>query len=164
MWFTWYFWKLSRSIKSKRLKCTSPSWFSIFSHWLLYGWKILSCWKWIGGPQFNSIWNGRDPRSELDHHPRAIYEENFHILRDCEQLLFANQQLNFNFGTVSFLLSVIHDSGKRYRSALFAFDMNSLNSIPVLLKGHLPMSIIPMESLLGIIDSSVSGSQKPKIA
>ena len=30
-----------------------------------------------------------------------IYEQNFHILRDCDQLLFANQQLNFNFDTQS---------------------------------------------------------------
>ena len=42
---------------------------------------------------------------------------------------------------------------KIYRSALFAFLMNILNSIPVLLKGHLPMSLIPMESLLAFMDS-----------
>ena len=83
----------------------------------------------------------------------AVYEQNFHILRDCDQLLFANQQLNFNFDTVSSLLSMIHASVKSYRSALFAFRMNILNSIPVLLKGHLPMSLIPMESLLAIMDS-----------
>ena len=47
---------------------------------------------------------------------------------------------------------MIHASVKNYRSALFAFRMNILNSIPVLLKGHLPMSLIPMESLLAIID------------
>ena len=83
----------------------------------------------------------------------AVYEQNFHILRDCDELLFANQQLNFNFDTISSLLSMIHASVKSYRSALFAFGMNILNSIPVLLKGHLPMSLIPMESLLAIMDS-----------
>ena len=83
----------------------------------------------------------------------AVYEQNFHILRDCDQLLFANQQLNFNFDTVSSLLSMIHASVKSYRSALFAFRVNILNSIPVLLKGHLPMSLFPMESLLVIMDS-----------
>ena len=31
----------------------------------------------------------------------AVHEQNSHILRDCDQLLFANQQLNFNFDTVS---------------------------------------------------------------
>ena len=74
------------------------------------------------------------------------------ILRDWDQLLFANQQLIFNFDTVSSLLSMIHSSVKSYRSALFAFCMNISNSIPVLLKGHLPMSLIPMESLLAIMD------------
>ena len=83
----------------------------------------------------------------------AVYEQNFHILRDCDQLFFANQQLNFNFDTVSSLLSMIHASVKSYRSALLAFRMNILNSIPVLLKGHLAMSLIPMESLLAIMDS-----------
>ena len=48
---------------------------------------------------------------------------------------------------------MIHASVKNYRSALSAFRMNILNSIPVLLKGHLPMSLIPMESLLAIMDS-----------
>ena len=79
----------------------------------------------------------------------AIYEQNFHILRDFDQLSFANQQLNFNFDTVS-LVSTIHASVKSYR---FAFRMKFLNSIPVLLKGHLLMSLIPIESLLVIMDS-----------
>ena len=83
----------------------------------------------------------------------AIYEQNFHILRDCDQLSFANQQLNFNFDTVSSLVWMIHASVKSYRFALFAFRMNFLNSIPVLLKGHLLMSLIPIESLLVIMDS-----------
>ena len=72
----------------------------------------------------------------------AINEQNFHILRDCDQLLFANQQPDFNSDTVSSLLSTIHASVKSYRSALFAFRMNILISIPVLLKGQLPMSLI----------------------
>ena len=83
----------------------------------------------------------------------AVYEQNFLLLRDCDQLLFANQQLNFNFDTVFSLLSMIHASVKSYRSALFAFRMNILNSIPVLLKGHLPMWLLPMELLLVIMDS-----------
>ena len=48
---------------------------------------------------------------------------------------------------------MIHASLKSYHSALFAFRMNILNSIPVLLKGHLPMSLIPMEALLAIMDT-----------
>ena len=42
----------------------------------------------------------------------AVNEQTFHILRDCDQLLFANQQPNFNFDTVSSLLSMIHASVK----------------------------------------------------
>ena len=83
----------------------------------------------------------------------AVYGQNFHILRDYDQILFANQQPNFNFDTISSLLPMIQASVKSYRSGLFAFRMNILNSIPVLLKGHLPMSLIPMELLLAIMDS-----------
>ena len=48
---------------------------------------------------------------------------------------------------------MIHASEESYRSALLVFRMSILNSIPVLLKGRLPMSLIPMESLLAIMDS-----------
>ena len=92
----------------------------------------------------------------------ANYEQNSHILRDCDQLLFANQQINFNFDTVSSLLSMTHARVKSYRSALFALFMKILNSIPVLLKGHLPMSLIPMESLLAIMDSVSLRQSKAK--
>ena len=42
---------------------------------------------------------------------------------------------------------------KSYPTTLFAFRMINLNSIAVVLKGHLSMSLIPMESLLAIMDS-----------
>ena len=83
----------------------------------------------------------------------SFYEQNFHILRDCDQFLSASQQPCFKFDIVFSLLSMIDASVKSYRSALFAFRMNILNSIPVLLKGNLPKSLIPMESLLAIMDS-----------
>ena len=82
-----------------------------------------------------------------------VFEHNFHVLRDCNQTLFSNQQLNFNFDTLSSLLAMIHASVKSYRAVLFAFRMNILNSIPVILRGHLPMSLVPTESLLAILRS-----------
>ena len=42
----------------------------------------------------------------------AFYEQMFHISRECDQLLIANQQLNFYFDIVSSLLSKIHASVK----------------------------------------------------
>ena len=57
-----------------------------------------------------------------------VFEHNFHIFRDCNQMLFSNQQLNFNLDTLSSLLSMVHASIKAFRSALFAFRMNILNS------------------------------------
>ena len=92
----------------------------------------------------------------------AIHAQTFHILRDCDQLLFTNQQLNFNFDTVSSLLSMIHANVKSFCSALFSYRLNILNSIPVLLEGHLPMSPMAMESLIAIMDSV--SLRQPKIA
>ena len=34
-------------------------------------------------------------------------ERNFHVLRDCTQILYSNQQLNFNLDTVASLLNLV---------------------------------------------------------
>ena len=41
-----------------------------------------------------------------------VFEKNFHLLRDCTQMLFSNQQLNFNFDTVASLLSIYTPTSK----------------------------------------------------
>ena len=82
-----------------------------------------------------------------------IFERNILILSNCEQLLFSNQQLNFNFDTVASLLSVIYADIKSYRWALYAYKVNILNSIPILLGKRLPMSLVPKDSLNAILHS-----------
>ena len=81
-----------------------------------------------------------------------VFEGNFHILRDCAQMLFPNQQLNFNFDTAAFL-SMLYADVKSYRTALYTYLMNVLNAIPTLLQQHLPMYLVPKESLLAILKS-----------
>ena len=88
-----------------------------------------------------------------------VFEKNFHILRDCSQMLFSNQQLNFNFDTVASLLAVLYADIKSYRSALYAYKINVQNSIPILLCKRLPMSSVPRDSLTAILES-VHDSQK----
>ena len=80
-------------------------------------------------------------------------ENNFHILRDCTQLLFSNQQLNFNFDTTASLLSLLYADVKSYRAAVYTYRTNILNSISTLLEQHLPMSIVPKASLMAILQS-----------
>ena len=89
----------------------------------------------------------------------ATIQGNFHILRDCTQTLFSNQQINFNFDTAASLLNVVYADITSYKAALYAFKTNVLNSIPTLLDQRLPMSLVPRESLLAIIDA-VYKSQK----
>ena len=55
---------------------------------------------------------------------------------------------------------MIHATMKSYRSALFAFRMNILSSVPVVTKRHLPKSLIRFEWLLAIMDSV--GFRRPK--
>ena len=94
----------------------------------------------------------------------AVFEINFHVLRDNDQMLFSNQQLNFNFDTLSSLLSLIHASVKSLRAALFAFRINVLNSLPVLLRGQLPMSLVPLDLLLMILEVLLEIGLMPAIA
>ena len=89
----------------------------------------------------------------------AVIDENFHVLRDCDQILYSNQQLNFNFDTIASLLSIIYADVKSYRAALYAYKVNMQNSIPILLQKRLPMFLVPRESLLAILNS-VYDSQK----
>ena len=92
----------------------------------------------------------------------AIYEQNFHVLGDSDKIFFADQHFYLIFDTASFLLSMIHASVKSYRSDLFVFPIISFNSSSVLLKGQLPMSPIPMELLLAIVDSVSLRQSKAK--
>ena len=68
-------------------------------------------------------------------------------------MLFSNQQPNFNFDTLSSLLAEFHASNKSYRAALLAYRMNLLIGIPVLLRGLLPIILIPLNSFIVILGS-----------
>ena len=75
------------------------------------------------------------------------FQQNIHEMRNCDQLLYTRQQVNFNFDTISSLLSLIYSNVKSYRAALYAFQMNIMNAIPSLLTQYVPMSLLPKESL-----------------
>ena len=81
------------------------------------------------------------------------FEQKFHILRVCNQMLFSNQQPNVNFDTYSSLLARVHASIKSYRSALSAYHMHLLNAVPVLLRGHSRISLIPKHSFIVLLES-----------
>ena len=49
-----------------------------------------------------------------------VFQNTFHVLRDCNQVLFSNQQFDFNFEIIASLLSVIYADFNSYRSALYA--------------------------------------------
>ena len=75
------------------------------------------------------------------------FKQDMHLMRNCDQMLYSRQQINFNFDTVSSLLSLFYSNIKSYRAALFAYRINLLNSIPALLSKYVPMSLLSKESL-----------------
>ena len=60
------------------------------------------------------------------------FEWSFSIARDCNQMLFSNQQPVFISHALSSLLAMIHKIIDRFHSATFAHHMKFLNAIPVL--------------------------------
>ena len=75
------------------------------------------------------------------------FRDDIHRMRNCDQLLFTRQQINFNFDTVASLLSLFYSNVKSYRAALFAYRLNLLNSLPALLNKFVPMSLLDRPSL-----------------
>ena len=96
---------------------------------------------------------GRGPRQELGQYLKNIYEQNFLILRDCDQLLFANQQLNISFDTIS--SPFCHDSCNREKRSFSVvhFLPEPFEFFFCFASNYLPMSLTPVESLLAILDS-----------
>ena len=86
-----------------------------------------------------------------------VLRDNIHDMRNCDQLLYTRQQVNFNFDTISSLLSPIYSNVKAHRAPLFAFQMNVMNAIPSLLSKYVPMSLLPkgtLEQILKVVDDS----------
>ena len=75
-----------------------------------------------------------------------IFRQDIHLMRNFDQLLYSRQQINFNFDTISSLLSLFYSNLKSYRAALFAYRINLLNSIPALLNKYVPMSLLSKDS------------------
>ena len=75
------------------------------------------------------------------------FRQDIHEMRNCDQLLFTRQQINFNFDTVASLLALFYSNIKAYSAALFAYRLNLLNSVPTLLNKYVPMSLLTRDSL-----------------
>ena len=85
-----------------------------------------------------------------------VFQHNIHVLRDCDQLLFSRLQFNFNYDTISSLLALTFANIKSYRGALYTYKINMMNSIQPLLNNYLPMSLVPRQALLAILDDVAS--------
>ena len=85
-----------------------------------------------------------------------VFQHNIHVLRDWGQLLFSRQQNNFNYDTISSLLALTFANIKSYRSALYTYKINMMNSLQPLLNNYLLMSLVPRKALLAISDDVAS--------
>ena len=82
-----------------------------------------------------------------------VFEHNIHVLRDCDQLLFLRQQINFNYDTISSFLAITFANIKSYRGAIYTYRINRMNSIQPMLTKYLAMLLAPRQSLLTILDN-----------
>ena len=89
----------------------------------------------------------------------AIVDHNLNALATCMEIQLSQQQLNFNFDTAASLLLTLYADIKSYRADLYSFRINVINAIPTLLDKRLPISSVPLKSLIKILDA-VHDSQK----
>ena len=81
-----------------------------------------------------------------------VFEKNVGLLQDCDQLLFSNQQISCNVDTAASVLNMMFSHVKILRAAFTGYRMNLLTSIPTLLQKRLPMTLVPRDSLMKILD------------
>ena len=91
-----------------------------------------------------------------------VFQDSIHVLRDCEQLPFSRQQFNFNYDTISSLLAIIFANTERYRGAIYRYRINMMKSIRKILKNYLPMSLVPRQSLLTLLEKVAAEQSRSK--
>ena len=85
-----------------------------------------------------------------------VFQHNILVLRDCDQVLFSRQQINLNYDTISSLLALTFANIKSYRGALYTYKITMMNSTQPLLNNYLPMSLVPRQALLAILNDVAS--------
>ena len=85
-----------------------------------------------------------------------VFQHNIHVLRDCDQLFFSRQQINFNYDTISSLVALTFANINSYRGTLYTYKNNMMNSIQPLPNNFLPMSLVPRQALLAFLDDVAS--------
>ena len=91
-----------------------------------------------------------------------VFQDNIHVLRNCDQLLFSRQQINFNYDTISSLLAFTFANMKSYRGAIYTYRINTMNLIQPILNNYLPMSLVPRQSLLTILENVAAEQSRSK--
>ena len=86
-----------------------------------------------------------------------VFQQNIHAMKNSDQPLYTRQQVNFNFDTISSLLSLIYSNVKSYRAGLpNGIQMNMMNAIPSILTQYVPMSLLSKESLEIILQQAAT--------
>ena len=91
-----------------------------------------------------------------------VFQDNIHVLRDCEQLPFSRQQINFKYDTISSLLAIIFANIESYRGAIYRYRNIMIKSIQTILNNYLPMSLVPRQSLLTFLENVAAEQSRSK--
>ena len=94
--------------------------------------------------------------------PFRVFQDNIHVLRDCDHLLFSRQQINFNYDSISSLLAITFANIKSYRGSIYTYFIDMMNSNQPILNNNLPMSLVPRQSLLTILENVAAEQSRSK--
>ena len=86
--------------------------------------------------------------------------ENIHEYRTCQQILYTRGQLNHARMIMLSVLQQVYTNIKSYRTALYSYRINLLNSLGTMSNRLIPMSLVPKNDLQGILQALTSS---PKI-
>ena len=91
-----------------------------------------------------------------------VFQDKIQVLRDCDQLVFSRQQVNFIYDLISALLAITFAKIKSCRGAVYTYRINMLNSIQPVLNRNWPMSLVPRQSLSAFPESIAAEQSRSK--
>ncbi len=84
-----------------------------------------------------------------------VLENNMNLGRKCDQYLFTKVQAEHFIEGINVALLTLHSNVKTFRTALFSYKANLLSSLGTMIKGIIPLNLVPKNHLRSILQEVV---------
>ncbi len=84
-----------------------------------------------------------------------ILEKNMNLGRKCDQYLYTKVQAEHFIEGINVALLTLHSNVKTFRTALFSYKANLLSSLGTMIKGIIPLNLVPKNHLRSILQKVV---------